>query len=396
MRVILYTGKGGVGKTSVAAATSLRAAEMGYKTVVMSTDPAHSLGDCFDIELSNSPVSVAPNLWAQEIDVLSELDVHWKAVRTWLSALMQWQGADEVVAEELAVLPGMEELAALLYINHYHKEGFYDLLVVDCAPTGETLRLLSFPDMARWYMNRLFPLEKKVAAAVAPFARGMLRLPVPGVKVFDSIQQLYFQLEEMRTLLLDPSVSSVRLVLNPEKMVIKEAQRTLTYLSLYGYHTDLVICNRVLPEKAEGAFYRAWKDTQERYLKQIDESFSPIPIFYAPLMEQEVVGLDSLKKLAEHIYDGGTGFDSCAGDPTKMMYEGKIQELTKENGRHVLTVRLPFTSAEELSIVENKDELTVQVGRYRRNIILPKTLARLSVEDAKMEGDALQIIFSNS
>ena len=328
--------------------------------------------------------------------MLSELDVHWKAVRTWLSALMQWQGADEVVAEELAVLPGMEELAALLYINHYHKEGFYDLLVVDCAPTGETLRLLSFPDMARWYMNRLFPLEKKVAAAVAPFARSMLRLPVPGAKVFDSIQQLYFQLEEMRTLLLDPSVSSVRLVLNPEKMVIKEAQRTLTYLSLYGYHTDLVICNRVLPEKAEGPFYRAWKDTQERYLTQIDESFSPIPIFYAPLMEQEVVGLNSLKKLAEHIYDGETGIDLCAGDPIKMMYEGKIQELTKENGRHVLTVRLPFTSAEELSIVENKDELTVQVGRYRRNIILPKALARLSVQDAKMEGDTLQIIFSNN
>ena len=190
MRIILYTGKGGVGKTSVAAATALRAAEMGYKTVVMSTDPAHSLADSFETTLASEATPVAANLWGQEVDVLNELEVHWRPVKEWLSALMRWQGADEVVAEELAILPGMEEMVALLYITHYQQQGIHDLLVVDCAPTGETLRLLSFPDMARWYMNRLFPLERKVAAAVGPLARGMLRLPVPGVEVFDSVQRL--------------------------------------------------------------------------------------------------------------------------------------------------------------------------------------------------------------
>ena len=257
MRTILYTGKGGVGKTSVAAATALKASEMGYKTIVMSTDPAHSLADSFDTGLGSEAVSVAPDLWGQEVDALKELETRWKAVQDWLGALMRWQGADDVVAEELAVLPGMEEMVALLYINQYHEQGLYDLLVVDCAPTGETLRLLGFPDMARWYMNRLFPLERKVAAAVGPLARGMLRLPVPGARVFDSIQQLYNELEKMRNVLLDHSSSSVRLVVNPEKMVIKETQRTFTYLNLYGYHTDLVVCNRILPPDTGDGFSAA-------------------------------------------------------------------------------------------------------------------------------------------
>ena len=385
MRTILYTGKGGVGKTSVAAATGLRAAKLGYKTVVMSTDPAHSLGDSFDTELANEAVQVAPNLWGQEVDVLKELETHWKAVRDWLSALMRWQGADEIVAEELAILPGMEEMVALLYINHYHEEGVYDLLIVDCAPTGETLRLLSFPDMARWYMNRLFPLERRVAAAVGPLVRGMLRLPVPNIEVFDSIQRLYTQLEEMRELLMDRSTSSVRLVVNPEKMVIKEAQRTFTYLNLYGYHTDLVVCNRVWPSEMEAGFFSGWKEAQERYLNLIHESFDPIPILKAPLMEREVVGLDALETLGEHIYGDR--------DPARVFYEGATQQITHDDGRHVLTIRLPFASKEDISVVENRDELTLQVGQYRRNVILPRALAGLGVREAKLDGDALHIIF---
>ena len=368
---------------------------MGYKTVVMSTDAAHSLGDSFDTELGHDPVPLASNLWGQEVDVLTELDVHWKAVQTWLSTLMRWQGADEVVAQELAVLPGMEELAALLYIIRYQEQGSYDLLVIDCAPTGETLRLLSFPDMARWYMNRLFPLGGKVAAAVGPIARGVLRLPVPGADVFDSVQKLYFQLEEMRTLLLDPEVSSVRLVLNPEKMVIKEAQRTLTYLNLYGYHTDLVVCNRVLPSNTTDSFFQGWMQAQERYLDLIHDSFGPIPVVKAPLMDREVVGLDSLRALGEHIYSVEAPGSGDHSDPTRVYYQGCTQVYATENGVHTLTVKLPFTSKDQLSVMESRDELVVQVGHYRRNIVLPRAMARLGVKEAKMEGKTLKIIFSS-
>ena len=385
MRVILYTGKGGVGKTSVAAATALRGAQQGHKTLVMSTDPAHSLGDSFDMPLSNDPQPVAPNLWAQEVDVLRELDIQWRTVQKWLTALMRWQGADEVVAEELAVLPGMEKLASLLYITRYYTSKEYDLLVIDCAPTAETLRLLSFPDMAKWYMHRLFPLERKLAAAVGPLARGVLRLPVPGAEVFNSIQDLYQQLEEMRQILLDPSVSSVRLVVNPEKMVIKEAQRTFTHLNLYGYHTDLIVCNRIIPEGINGDFWRKWKEAQHRYLNFIHESFDPIPVLKAPLMDQEVVGLEPLDQLASHIFQGE--------DPTKIFYKGLVQEIIREDKKHLLTVKLPFVTKEALSLIENGDELTVQAGAYRRNIILPKFLAGMSVAEARMEGDTLRITF---
>ena len=389
MRIILYTGKGGVGKTSVAAATALRASEMGYKTVIMSTDSAHSLADAFDIELGSDVAQIAPNLWGQEVDVLRELEVHWKAVQEWLSALMRWQGADEVVAEELAVLPGMDEMVALLYINNYQKEGGYDLLVVDCAPTGETLRLLSFPEMARWYMNRLFPLERRVAAAFRPLAKAVLGIPVPGAEVFDSVQRLYQQLEEMRTLLLDRSTSSVRLVVNPEKMVIREAQRTFTYLNLYGYHTDLVVCNRILPPEVEGSFFKGWKEAQERYIGLIHESFDPVPILKAPLLDREVVGLESLRKLGGHIFEA----QEPGGDPTGIFYDGPTQEITRSGGSHVLSLKLPFTTKGDLSVIENRDELTVQVGQYRRNIVLPRALAGLGVSEAKMDGESLRIIF---
>ena len=273
MRTILYTGKGGVGKTSVAAATAVLAADLGYKTVVVSTDIAHSLADSFDVPLGPEPVAVTSNLWGQEIDVLKEMDDHWSTVKDWLSALMRWQGADDVVADEVAILPGMEELVGLLYITRYAEGSDYDLLIVDCAPTGETLRLLSFPEVARWYMQKLFPLERRVAAAVGPIARRLLGVPVPEVDVFDTIEELFHQLERMRIILTDEDSSSVRLVVNPEKMVIKETQRTFSYMNLYGYCTDLVICNRVFPDEVKGDFFDAWKESQARYLELIDQSF---------------------------------------------------------------------------------------------------------------------------
>ena len=388
MRIILYTGKGGVGKTSVAAATALLAAEMGYKTAIMSSDPAHSLADCLDIELRHGLSPVAPNLWGQEVDVLQELEVYWQTIQEWLVALMRWQGMSEAVAEEVAVLPGMEELVALLHITRHHEQGEYDLLVVDCAPTAETLRLLSFPDMARWYMHRLFPVQKTVAATLGPLARGVLGLPVPEREVFESIQALYQKLEQMRSLLLDPTISSVRLVVNPERMVIKEAQRTFAYLNLYGYHTDLIVCNRVLPNTIGDSFFDGWKESQARHIDLIHESFEPLPILKAPLMNRETVGQDALMELGRAIFS--------AQDPARMFYTEQTQQLTTEEGRHVLRVKLPFVSHQVVSVLENRDEVIIQAGQYRRSIFLPRLLSGLVIEEAIKNGATLTIRFGKA
>ncbi|MBI4299407.1 MAG: ArsA family ATPase [Chloroflexi bacterium] len=385
MRIILYTGKGGVGKTSVAAATGLVAAKMGYRTLVMSTDAAHSLADSFDTRLGSSPTPLADNLWGQEIDIFQEMNTYWGTVKDWLRALMQWQGADDVVAEELAVLPGMEELVGLLNINRYYEEKSYDLLIVDCAPTGETLRLLSFPDMARWYMRRLFPIERKVALAIAPVAKGILNLPIPDARVFDTIQTLYGQLERMRNLLTNPDHSSVRLVVNPEKMVIREAQRTFTYLNVYGYHTDLVVCNRVIPDAVGDRFFDKWKEAQKRHLVLINESFSPVPILTAPLMEREVVGLETLETMGNLIFQ--------EQDPTMVFYVGQSQTITREDSFRVLRVPLSFVTKDEISLMQSGDELIIQAGRHRRNIILPRILVGLGIEDALLEGSSLRVRF---
>ena len=385
MRIILYTGKGGVGKTSVAAATAVRAAELGYKTVIVSTDAAHSLADSFDVPLGPEPVPVAPRLWGQEIDVLREMEVHWKTVRDWLVALMRWQGADDLVADEVAVLPGMEELVGLLYISRYAESSEYDLLIVDCAPTGETLRLLSFPDTARWYMKRLFPVERRLAQAFGPMARGILGIPVPGGEVFDTVEDLFHQLEKMRAVLSDTEHSSVRLVMNPERMVIKETQRTFTYLNLYGYYTDLVVCNRVIPSSVGDTFFDAWKASQARHLEFINECFDPIPIFQAPLLNREVVGLEALGEMADALFD--------TRDPAQRFYTGPVQEVAKEGAEYTMRIPVPFTALEDVSIIRNGAELVLQVGHHRRNIILPHSLAGLPVTEAKKEEETLRLSF---
>ena len=387
MRIILYTGKGGVGKTSIAASTALRAADMGYRTLVMSTDVAHSLADSFDMELEAVPTSISDNLWGQEIDVLKEMQTHWSIVQDWLAALMQWQGMDEVVAEEVAVLPGMEEMVGLLNITHHYDSGQFDTIIVDCAPTGETLRLLSFPEMARWYMRKLFPIERRVATALGPMARGLFNLPVPDPKVFDSIQDLFHRLERMRSILGDPEKSSVRLVVNPEKMVIRETQRTFTYLNLYGYYTDLIVCNRLIPESVEDGFFKMWKDSQSKYFHLIEEGFAPVPIRVSHLLDREVVGLDPLREMGQTLF----GED----DPTGIFYEGSTQTVTREDDGHVMTVSLPFLGREDINLMQHGDELVIQAGQHRRNIVLPRILVDLPVSVARMEGSSLKLKFED-
>jgi len=385
MRIILYTGKGGVGKTSVAAATALRSARLGHRTLVMSTDAAHSLADCFDRALGPEPTSVASNLWGQELDVYRQIDAQWGILQKWLKVLMEWRGIDEVLAEEMALLPGMDELASLLYLLNYYDSGEYDVIIVDCAPTGETLRLLSFPDVLRWWLQRIFPIQRAAARVVRPVMRRLTDLPVPDDEVFTAVKDLLTRLERTREILGDGDTTSVRLVLNPEKMVIRESQRTYTYLGLYGYAIDAVVCNRLLPEALNHPYFEAWKGSQERYYALVEEGFSPLPIIKGPLMEQEVVGLKMLERFARALFD--------TSDPTRVLYRGEAQRIRQEDGTYLLTLNLPFASKEQIALSQVGDELTVQVGAYRRNLILPRALAVAESEGAKLEGNRLTIRF---
>ncbi len=389
MRVILYTGKGGVGKTSISAATALHCADRGLRTIVLSTDPAHSLGDSFDLPLSNEPMQIAPNLWAQEIDLLHQMDRHWGKVQGYISAIFAWRGMDELVAEETSVLPGMEELASLMQINWLADAGDYDVIVVDCAPTGATLQLLAFPELARWYLDKIFPWERRMLKAAAPVIKRMTDMPLPNEEFFESAEDLIVQLEKISKLLTNAQTTTVRLVLNPEKMVIKEAQRAYTYLNLYGYATDAVICNRMLPATIDDAYFTAWKQAQARYHDLVQQSFEPLPIFDAPLFDQEVVGLPMLRRMAAAIF-GETV------DPTHIFYLGKAQEVTLENGAYRLSLPLPFVERNQIKLTRSlADELIVHIGNWKRNLSLPRALANLPVTGARYEDDRLVVIFQN-
>lgn len=386
MRVMLYTGKGGVGKTTISAATAVRCAQLGYRTVVLSTDLAHSLSDSFDIKLAPEPVLLAENLWAQESDIYYNLDLYWKTVQKWINALFAWRGVDEMVAEELAVLPGMDELANLLWIDTHRKSGQFDVMIVDCAPTGETLRLLSFPEIARWWVEKLLPVHRRMANVLRPVLRTWIGMPLPNNEVYDSVQDLFFQLDDMHATLVDPDTTTVRLVLNPERMVIKEAQRTLTYLNLFGYPTDLVVCNRLLPKEVNDPYFADWKASQAMYREQVEESFAPLPIVDVPLFGKEIVGMDSLSELARAVY--------ADSDPAEIRYRGQTVTTEQVDGEYLLKLRVPFTSKGDVHLLTVGDELIVHVGHQKRNVTLPRALVGLETRGAKLEGDTLIVRFA--
>jgi arsenite/tail-anchored protein-transporting ATPase len=379
VRILVYTGKGGVGKTSVAAATAVRCAALGYRTVVVSTDLAHSLSDSLDVPLGPDPGLVAPNLWAQETDIYNNLQTHWGDVQRWLNAVMRWSGeVDRLVADELTVLPGMDELANLLWINRHRESGNYDVIVVDAAPTGETLRLLSFPDVMRWWMQRIFPIQRRAMGLARPLISSLVDIPLPTEKVYDSVERLFAQLDSLHAMLVDSRLTSIRLVLNPEKMVISEAERTSTYFHLFGYPMDLVIANRILPEEVTDPYFAAWKDTQARYLRRVEEGFAPVPIKTSPLFEDEVVGLDALRRMSAALY----GDD----DPARVFFEGRAQMLESlPDGGYRLTIPLPFATKGDVTLRQTGDELFVHVGVHRRHIILPRALIGLTAARAKLD-----------
>ena len=385
MRLILVTGKGGVGKTTIAAATALRAAALGYRTMVMSTDSAHSLGDAFDVQLSGEPRELRPNLRAQEVDVLREMDVHWGTLQDWIKALLAWRGLEEIVAGEIAILPGMEELAGLLYVLQHYEDPSIDVIIIDCAPTGETLRLLSFPDVLRWWLDHIFPIERQAMRVLRPIATTLWRVPLPEEQVFDAAKDLVQRVIRMRTVLTNPDESSVRLVLNPERMIVREAQRTFTYLGLYGYYTDMIVENRLLPPIVHDPYFDAWREGQLRHSQFVAEAFSPIPIRQVPLMEREVVGLEMLEKLGAALY----GDD----DPTQIFYHGQTREFLQENGHHVLQIATPFVEKSDIAITQHGEELAVQIGNQKRHVILPHTFAIMKAVEAKLEHDRLRITF---
>jgi len=384
-RIIVYTGKGGVGKTSVAAATALLCAERGQRTLVISTDIAHSLADSFDLPLGGEPTPIAPNLWGQESDVYYNVRRYWGRVQSYVQSVFRWRGLDDVLAEEMTVLPGMDELSSLLWIAEHHDSGKYDVIIVDAAPTGETVRLLSLPEAGRWWLERIFPIQRRAMQIAGPVLRRMMGIPVPDDSVFAAGEELFHRLDHMQRLLADETKSSVRLVLNLEKMVIKEAQRSFTYFHLFGYPTDLVVCNRVLPD-GSGAYFQAWHDAQQRYLPLVEESFAPVPVRNVPFFDQEVLGVEMLGRLGRALF-GET-------DPADFFYRGRPYRVRRENGGYVLTLDLPFTSKEEVSLLRNGDELVLQVGSWRRNLVLPRVLVEAAAQGAKFEGNTLRIDFA--
>jgi arsenite-transporting ATPase len=383
------TGKGGVGKTSVAAATGLRCAELGYKTLVLSTDPAHSLADSFDLELGHEPVLVRPNLWGAELDALMELEGNWGAVKRYITQVLQARGLDGVQAEELAILPGMDEIFGLVRMKRHYDEGDFEILIIDSAPTGTALRLLSLPEVGGWYMRRFYkPLQGMSAALrplVEPFFKPIVGFSLPDNEVMDAPYEFYEQIEALEKVLTDNTKTSVRLVMNPEKMVIKESLRAHAYLSLYNVATDLVIANRIIPDAVNDPFFQQWKTNQNNYKQEIYSNFHPLPIKEVPLFSQEMCGLTALEKLKEILYQDE--------DPTQVYYRENTVQIVQDKDGYSLELYLPGIPKEQVQLNKTGDELNIRIGNHRRNLVLPQALAALQPAGAKMEADYLKIRF---
>jgi arsenite-transporting ATPase len=384
MRIILYLGKGGVGKTTLAAATAMRCAELGYKTLVASTDIAHSLADSLDIPLGPRPMEVAENLWAQEISVVADIYNYWETLQDFASGIIASRGINRVVADELSAFPGMDEIVCLLHIHKQATERNFDRVIIDAAPTGETIRLLTMPDTFTWYATHLNRFERGVVRALKPFAGRFLQAPA---EVLEAVRKLEAHTKDLRETLSDPEVSSYRVVVQPEKMVVREAERAISYLGLFNYPVDSVIINRILPEElADGEFYRQRLEIQAKYLEIIENSFRPLPLWRVPYYAHEVVGLTALNRLAQ----------DCFGenDPGDIFYTGIVQEvLEQEDGSYVLRLPLPFVESSRVKLRKRGDELFITIGNFKREMILPNVLAKRRASGGKLQDGMLDIIF---
>ncbi len=386
MRILLFTGKGGVGKTTVAAATAVRAAEAGLRTVVCSTDPAHSLADALDVPLGDRPTPIAEHLWGQQLNARIRFEEAWNDVRRYLVDVLDWAGAGSVEAEELAVIPGLDEVFALADIKEFASSDAYDLVVVDCAPTAETIRLLSLPDVLAWYMDRVFETQRRLTRLARPIVQRLANVPVAGDNVFAAIHRFYDRLDGVRDLLTDGDITSARLVVNPERLVVAEARRTYTYLSLFGYHVDAVIVNRLLPADVEHPWLAQWKTTQAAHLDVIAEAFAPLPLLTSELANEEIIGLSQLSMFAKGCYDDLDVADRLSfAEPFRVEAHGE---------QLLLSLHLPFVSRAEVELGRTEDELVVTVGPHRRAMLLPDSLARRDVGRARFVDGRLVIEFT--
>jgi arsenite-transporting ATPase len=394
MRIIFFAGKGGVGKTSVAAATGIKAAESGHRTVVMSLDVAHSLSDIFDLNKKSlidqergSLTKIRENLWIQELDIQEEIEKNWGDIHKYLSTLLNTTGLDEILAEELAILPGMEEVSLLLYINRYVRTKKFDVILLDCAPTGESLRFISIPTTLDWYIKKIFKIERTIARYARPLAKRLYDVPLPGEDYFEAIEFLFERLRGVDEILVNPEITTVRLITNPEKIVLKETQRAFMYFSLYKMSIDAIIMNRVLPDSVSETYFKDWRKSQKDYIKKAEAYFSPIPLFPVNLFRGEVLGFDSLKALADQIYRDR--------NPLERFFDGEPYSFAKVNGKYQLRIKLPFIGKGDVELNKISDELIIRVGSFKRHVLLPRQVAASNSVKAKLDGEHLSVHFDS-
>jgi arsenite-transporting ATPase len=390
MRILLFSGKGGVGKTSLAAATGLRLAELKYRTLVMSIDPAHSLGDSFDMDTdlfhaqTSDPLAITDKLSIFELNIQKEIKRHWQEISSYITSVLRTTGISGVEAEELAILPGMEELSAMMYINQYRREQTYDVIVLDAAPTAESMRFISMPTTLDWYMKHIFPFQRNLLKAVRPIANRVAPFKLPTDNYFVNIRNLFEKLEGVDDLMEDPNTSSVRLVTNPEKMVLRETQRAFVYFSLHGLTVDSVIVNRLLPADVMDSWFSEWHKSQEKVLSEMDEYFAPVPVKRVPLFAREVLGKQRLEELARVLYPGNE-------DPAAVTRTEKPYTFVKANGVYEVRILLPFATKGEVGLFKKGDELVIEIGTLRRHIGLPRSMATLVPARARLENQALTV-----
>ena len=382
MRVLLFTGKGGVGKTTCAAATALACARRGKRTLVLSTDPAHSLADAVDQPLGPEPREIAPGLDAMEVDMYYSMRKYWGNMRELVRAVLRFQGADAIAAEELAALPGMGEGSALLWLDQFVRSGEYDVIVLDAAPTGETLTLLTLPQVTQWWLQKAFPLQKTAIKTVGFAVRKTTGVPLD--RGYEELDALFGKLGEVQKVLQDPQVTSARLVMNPERMVIQEAKRAYTYLQLYGYGVDAAVVNRVIPDD-EGGVMERYVEAQAGYLREIEETFAPLPVLRVPHLGREVFGLELLEEIGAGLYD--------TRDPAAVYHAEPAYKVEAEGDAYTVALKVPYLETDEVEAEQFGDSLVVQVRNQRRNVTLPAFLAYYRLVGAAVEDGWLRARF---
>ncbi|MBV6431449.1 MAG: hypothetical protein IANPNBLG_01580 [Bryobacteraceae bacterium] len=395
MRILLFSGKGGVGKTSLAAATGTRLARMGYRTLVMSIDPAHSLADSFDLGgdlfpgSTSDPLEFRENLSLLEVNIQKEIKRHWKEISSYVVAVLRATGLNNVEAEELAILPGMEELSAMLYVNEYRRNQAYDVVVLDCAPTAESIRFVSMPNTLDWYMKHIFPFQRSLLKAVRPIANRVSPVELPPDTYFRNIQDLFAKLEGISEVLEDPRTTSVRLITNAEQMVLRETQRAFVYFSLHGLTVDTIVANRLLPGRVSDEYFKDWRRSQQKILGIMDAYFAPVPVKRVELFPSEMLGAERLEELADMLYPEGE-------DPAALIRTERPYTFTKEEDHYEVRLQIPFTGKQEIGLFKKDDELVVEIGSLRRHIGLPTTMAALAPARARLDNGVLTIVLKES